>query len=104
VKRIAGQPVAAGNGLYTKDISSCGVRFTAPQTLDVDTPVELEIELVTGPLAGRHLQMVTLARIVRVEATRKPGWHEFAASFEEITFHRGASPAHLEASATLPAA
>jgi len=108
VKRIAGQPAAAGNSLFTKDISSCGVRFMARQALDVDTPVELEIELVTGPLAGRHLQMVTLARIVRVEAGRKPGWHEYAASFEEITFLREAPASRsieaTEVPATLPAA
>jgi hypothetical protein len=91
VRRIAGQPVGSPTGLLTKDISSCGVRFQAPHAFDVDTPIELEIELVAGPLGGRRLQMVTLARIVRAEPAQTPGWREFGASFEEITFHSDAS-------------
>jgi hypothetical protein len=105
VKRIAGQPAearrngngaAAGGELQTLDISSCGVRFEAPVALEVDVPVELEIEIVSGPLGGRHLQMVTQARVVRARPAQgngrahTSGWQEYAAEFEEITFHRDA--------------
>jgi hypothetical protein len=107
VKRIAGQPAetghngngAAGGAWHTLDISSCGVRFAAPLTLEVGIPVELEIEIVSGPLGGRHLQMVTQARVVRAWPAQgngrapKAGWQEYAAEFEEITFHRDDSPA-----------
>ena len=97
LRRIAGQPPATnGHGLWTEDISSCGVRFQAAHEIELDVPVELEVELVNGPLGGRHLQMVTLARIVRSGPGKKPGWQEFGAQFEEITFN-AESPAEISA-------
>ena len=89
--RVAGQ-VVSGARLVTRDVSSSGVRFEAPFPMEPDTPIELEIELLDGPLGGRRLQMLVDAHIVRVDGLAPEdggfGWTEFAASFDEIRFHR----------------
>lgn len=93
VVRVAGQQVTgAAARLVTRDVSSSGVRFAAPWPIEPDTPVELEIELLDGPLGGQRLQMLVDAHIVRAtggaQHNSRRGWREFAATFDEIRFRR----------------
>jgi len=74
--------------LVTRNISSSGVFFLAPRELQPGTPIELEVALVDRPLGFGRVQMSTAAHIVRREETDNPGWHGYAASFDDFAFER----------------
>jgi hypothetical protein len=74
--------------LVTRDISSTGVFFLCPKRLEVNSPIELEIVLVSRPLGHGSVVAVTLAKVRRVEAANMPGWFGIAASFDDLKFDR----------------
>jgi hypothetical protein len=74
--------------LVTRNISSSGVFFLAPRELKPGTPIELEVALVDRPLGQGRVQMSTAAHIIRTEQTDTPGWHGYAASFDDFALER----------------
>jgi hypothetical protein len=74
--------------LVTRNISSSGVYFLAPRELDPGTAIELEVALVDRPMGFGRVQMCTAAHIVRAEDTDTPGWHGYAASFDDFALKR----------------
>ena len=74
--------------LVTRDISSSGVFFLCPRTLNPDTQIELEVVLVSRPMGRGNVVIVSKARVTRVEAAAVPGWFGIAASFDELEFDR----------------
>jgi hypothetical protein len=74
--------------LVTRDISSSGVYFLCPKSLAIDTPIELDIVLVSRPLGYGNVVVSSKARVRRVEPANMPGWFGIAASFEDFAFDR----------------
>lgn len=88
VKRIAGQRAQTTQSLRTSNISSSGVLFLFPQRIEPGTPLVLEVCLVDRPLGRGTVKMRTEAHVVRAETSSRPGWHELAVCFDDITFQR----------------
>jgi hypothetical protein len=78
------EPVA----LVTRNISSSGVFFLAPREIEPGTAIELEVALIERPAGFGRVQMCTAAHIVRTEETDVPGWHGYAASFDDFALKR----------------
>ncbi len=74
--------------LVTRDISSTGVFFLCPKSLQAGALVELEIVLVSRPLGRGNVVAATTARVQRVEAAAMPRWFGIAASFDDLQFGR----------------
>jgi hypothetical protein len=74
--------------LVTRDISSTGIFFLAPREIPSGTAVELQVELVERPLGCGSVQMITAAHVVRSEKCDMPGWHGYAASFDDFAIER----------------
>lgn len=74
--------------LVTRDISSSGVFFLSPKELAPETPIELDIVLVSRPLGYGNVVVSSRARVRRVEQANMPGWYGIAASFEDFAFDR----------------
>jgi len=86
--RIAGIEEAFPVTLVTRNISSSGVYFLAPRELALGTAIELQVALIERPLGFGSVQMCTAAHIVRAEETDMPGWHAYAASFDDFALER----------------
>jgi PilZ domain len=74
--------------LVTRNISSSGVYFLAPREIAPGTAIELEVALVERPFGMGRVQMCTAAHIVRAEEVEMPGWHGYAASFDDFALRR----------------
>ena len=74
--------------LVTRDISSSGVFFLCPRDLPLDTPIELEVVLVSRPMGRGNVVIVSKARVARTEPAATPGWFGIAASFDDLEFDR----------------
>lgn len=74
--------------LVTRDISSTGVFFLCPKSLEVNTRVELEIVLVSRPMGRGNVVIVTLAHVRRIQPAAVPGWYGIAASYDDVQFDR----------------
>jgi hypothetical protein len=74
--------------LVTRDISSTGVFFLCPRQLDLQTPIELEVVLVSRPMGRGNVVIVSKARVARIEPAAMPGWFGVAASFDDLEFDR----------------
>jgi PilZ domain len=74
--------------LVTRDISSTGVYFLCPKPIPLNTPIELEIVLVSRPMGHGNVVIVTLAHVRRTEPAAMPGWHGIAASYDDVEFDR----------------
>jgi hypothetical protein len=74
--------------LVTRNISSSGVYFLAPREIEEGTSIELEVALIDRPLGFGRVQMCTSAHIVRAEEAEMPGWHGYAASFDDFALER----------------
>jgi hypothetical protein len=74
--------------LVTRDISSSGVFFLCPRHLAAQTPIELEVVLVSRPMGRGNVVIVSRARVSRAEPAATPGWFGIAASFDELEFDR----------------
>jgi hypothetical protein len=74
--------------LVTRDISSTGIFFLAPREIAIGTAVELQVALVERPLGCGSVQMITAAHVVRSEKCDMPGWHGYAAGFDDFAIER----------------
>jgi PilZ domain len=74
--------------LVTRNISSSGVYFLAPRKFEPGTAIELEVALVERPLGQGRVQMCTAAHIVRADELDTPGWHGYAATFDDFALRR----------------
>lgn len=74
--------------LVTRDISSTGVYFLCPKSLDPGASLELEIVLVSRPLGRGNVVLTTRAHVQRFEPATMPGWFGVAASFDDVEFDR----------------
>jgi hypothetical protein len=88
LRSVNGVPEEFPVSLVTRDISSTGVYFLCPRRIPVDTPIELEVVLVSRPLGRGNVVMATMARTQRVEPAAMPGWFGIAASFDDVQFDR----------------
>ena len=87
VSRIPGRREVDAR-LFTSNISSSGVFAQFPIELEQNLLVELKIELVKPALVRSRVQMVTQARVVRVEPVNVEGCWGIAFDFDDITFER----------------
>src|SRR5215470_12198131 len=91
--RVGSTPEPVPVTLVTRNISSSGVYFLAPRDIPAGTPIELEVGLVDRPMGCGRVQLCTAARIVRTEETDMPGWHGYAATFDDFAIeHDDAVP------------
>jgi hypothetical protein len=74
--------------LVTRDISSSGIYFLAPRDFVKGQSVELEVALIERPQGQGSVQMFTAAHIVRCDDTEMPGWHGYAATFDDFAIKR----------------
>jgi PilZ domain len=74
--------------LVTRDISSTGVYFLCPKPLEVGSPIELEVVLVSRPLGRGNVVVTTMAQVQRAEPASMPNWYGIAASFNDMQFDR----------------
>ncbi|HUI74067.1 MAG TPA: PilZ domain-containing protein [Candidatus Acidoferrum sp.] len=74
--------------LVTRDISSTGVYFLCPKQIALNTPIELEIVLVSRPMGRGNVVIVTLAHVRRTEPAAVPRWYGIAASYDDVQFDR----------------
>lgn len=74
--------------LVTRDISSTGVYFLCPKSLNVGAALELEIVLVSKPMGQGNVVLATRAHVQRYEAASMPGWYGIAATFDDVQFDR----------------
>jgi hypothetical protein len=88
LRSVAGRAEESPITLVTRDISSSGVFFLCPRDLALDTPIELEVVLVSRPMGRGNVVIVSHARVSRVEPAATPGWFGVAASFEDLEFDR----------------
>lgn len=86
--QVAGKEERVSITLVTKNISSSGVYFLAPLRIEPGTAIEFEIALVYRSFGCGTVHLHTAAHVVRAEAVDAPGWHGFAASFDDIAFKR----------------
>ncbi len=85
---IEGRSEAAPITLVTKNISSSGIYFLAPRSIEPGTAIELQVALIERPLGRGSVRLKTAAHVVRMEDCDVPGWFGFAASFDDIDFDR----------------
>jgi hypothetical protein len=88
VQRVAGQRDTIARALRTEDISSSGVYFLSPHSIEPGTPIELELLVVDRPLGPGSVRMRAEAHVVRASRAPKDGWHGVAAAFDDIRFFR----------------
>jgi c-di-GMP-binding flagellar brake protein YcgR len=74
--------------LVTRDISSSGVFFLCPKSLEAGTEIELDIVLVSRPLGYGNVVVSSRARVCRTESANMPGWYGIAARFDDFAFDR----------------
>ena len=74
--------------LVTRDISSTGVNFLCPKSLNIGAALELEIVLVSKPMGQGNVVLATRAHVQRYEAAAMPGWYGIAATFDDVQFDR----------------
>ena len=74
--------------LVTRNISSSGIFFLAPREIEAGMAIELQVALVERPFGFGSVHMTTAAHVVRREACDMPGWHGYAASFDDFAIQR----------------
>jgi len=85
---IGGRVEALPVTLVTKNISSTGIYFLAPRSIEPGTAIEMEVALIERPLGRGSVRLRTAAHVVRIDVCEVPEWNGFAASFDDIDFHR----------------
>jgi hypothetical protein len=89
LERIAGERHTGQNHrLQTANISSSGVFFLSPLQIEAGTPIEVEVQLISPPIARATVHMSAIAHVVRTEAAEKIGWYGVAAAFDDISYRR----------------
>jgi hypothetical protein len=86
--RVAGIEESIPVTLVTRNISSTGIYFLAPRKFEPGTAIELEVALVERPQGQGRVQMCTAAHIIRAEEVDTPGWHGYAATFDDFALRR----------------
>jgi len=86
--RVAGIEESIPVTLVTRNISSTGIYFLAPRKFEPGTAIELEVALVERPQGQGSVQMCTAAHIIRAEEVDTPGWHGYAATFDDFALRR----------------
>ena len=86
--RVGENPEPVPVTLVTRNSSSSGIYFLAPRKFEAGTAIELEVALVERPLGQGRVQMCTAAHIVRAEEADTPGWHGYAATFDDFALRR----------------
>jgi hypothetical protein len=86
--KINGVPEQLPILLVTRNISSSGIYFFAPRLIAAGTSVELQVGLVERASGCGSVQMLTAAHIIRSEKCDMPGWHGYAASFDDFALQR----------------
>jgi hypothetical protein len=86
--RVAGQRHTQQHGLQTANISSSGLFFLSPVRIEAGTPIDVEVELISRPLARATVHMTAVAHVVRMEAAETAGWYGVAAAFDDIRYRR----------------
>jgi hypothetical protein len=86
--RVGNVPEPVPVTLVTRNISSSGVYFLAPRKFEPGTAIELEVALVERPMGQGSVQMCTAAHIIRAEEVDTPGWHGYAATFDDFALRR----------------
>jgi hypothetical protein len=74
--------------LVTRNISSSGIYFLAPREFAAGQSIELEVALIDRPEGHGRVQMLTAAHIVRMDEVEMPGWHGYAATFDDFAIRR----------------
>jgi len=74
--------------LVTRDISSTGVYFLCPKHIAVETPIELEVVLVSRPMGHGNVVVASMAMVRRIEPAAMPGWYGVAVAFTDVQFDR----------------
>lgn len=88
LQRVAGQRHPQQHSLQTANISSSGLLFLSPLRIEAGTPIELDVELISQPVARATVHMAAVAHVVRTEAAEKVGWYGVAAAFDDISYRR----------------
>jgi hypothetical protein len=88
LERVAGQRHAQQYSLQTANISSSGIFFLSPIDIEAGTPIDVEVELISQPLARATVHMSAVAHVVRTEAAERAGWYGVAAAFDDIRYRR----------------
>jgi hypothetical protein len=88
LRRVSGVMENFPVSLVTRDISSSGVYFLCPKSLAIDTPIELDIVLVSRPLGYGNVVVSSKARVRRVVPANMPAWFGIGACFEDFAFDR----------------
>ena len=88
LERVAGQRRTKQYSLQTANISSSGIFFLSPLPLEAGTPIELEIQLISQPVARATVHMSAIAHVVRAEPAEEAGWYGVAAAFDDISYRR----------------
>ncbi|MGD0544760.1 MAG: PilZ domain-containing protein [Candidatus Acidiferrales bacterium] len=86
--RVGGTEEPVPVTLVTRNISSSGIYFLAPRKFEPGTAIELEVALVERPSGQGSVQMCTAAHIIRAEEVDEPGWHGYAATFDDFALRR----------------
>ena len=88
LERVGGQRHKQTYPLRTANISSSGLFFLSPVHIEAGTPVEIEVKLISEPVARATVHMSAIAHVVRTEPAEKPGWYGVAAAFDDIRYRR----------------
>ncbi len=88
LRSVAGELEQFPVSLVTRDISSSGVYFLCPKSLEQGSMIELDIVLVSRPLGYGNVVVSSRAKVCRTEAANMPGWFGVAASFDDFAFDR----------------
>ena len=67
---------------------SIPVTLVTPRKFEPGTAIELEVALVERPQGQGSVQMCTAAHIIRAEEVDTPGWHGYAATFDDFALRR----------------
>jgi len=74
--------------LVTRNISSTGVYFLCPKHISINTPIEIEVVLVSRPMGTGNVVVASRATVRRVEPAAMPGWYGVAVAFTDVEFDR----------------
>jgi len=91
LERVAGQRQSQQDPLQTANISSSGLFFLSPVRIDAGVPIEVEVQLISRPLARASVYMKAVAHVVRSEDREESGWYGVAAAFDDISYRRDES-------------
>jgi hypothetical protein len=88
LERVAGQLHTQQYSLQTANISSSGLFFLSPLRIEAGTPIEVEVKLISQPVARATVHMSAVAHVIRTEPAEKAGWYGVAAAFDDISYRR----------------